>query len=403
MKITDVELYPLRLRPHAGDEATGFRLLEAEGRALTAEQLAARRYGPPETVIVRLLTDAGVSGLGEGATLPHYFNLPLGGLIDWVKRLAKPLVGSNPLDLIRIHRIIDQVAGLGPPGCHPARAAIDMAVHDILGKVHGCPVHELLGGARRTSLELQTQMHAYTPEQQVAVCRYYLERGFRALKVKIGGRLRMEGYSKVGFDIEAAKLAAVVAALPADIAIDADANQAFGNAKLAAHLVERVLRAAFHPNLALEQPLRHLDLCGHAYLRRVLPVPVVLDESVVSPEAMLQIVRLEAADRIVLKINRVGGLWPARKIVAICEAAEIGISLDTMPFSLLGDTALCHLGATIRDPHPADVEGHTYFESNPFVGGITLSNGRAHLPDTPGLGIELDEDRLRPLLIPGLA
>jgi L-alanine-DL-glutamate epimerase-like enolase superfamily enzyme len=76
---------------------------------------------------------------------------------------------------------------------------------------------------------------------------------------------------------------------------------------------------------------------------------------------MLQIVKHDAADRIVLKFSRVGGLTPALKIINICEAAWIGVSLDTMPFTKLGDTANCHLAAAIRDPYPIDVEGHQWF------------------------------------------
>ena len=77
------------------------------GRLLTAAQLAERRYAPPETALVRLRTDDGVTGLGEGATLPHYFNQPLGGLIDWLERLRPTLIGVDPLDLVGVHRAMD--------------------------------------------------------------------------------------------------------------------------------------------------------------------------------------------------------------------------------------------------------------------------------------------------------
>jgi len=113
----------------------------------------------------------------------------------------------------------------------------------------------------------------------------------------------------------------------------------------------------------------------------------------------LQIAKAEAADRIVLKINRVGGFWFARKIVDICEATSIGISLDTMPFTKLGDTAQCHLAATIRDPYPVDAEGHTWFAATPFTGGIEIKGGKAVLPKKAGLGVELDEKLIREMMI----
>jgi L-alanine-DL-glutamate epimerase-like enolase superfamily enzyme len=65
----------------------------------------------------------------------------------------------------------------------------------------------------------------------------------------------------------------------------------------------------------------------------------------------------------------------------------------------LGDTAMCHLAATVRDPYPVDAEGHLWFESTPFAGGLTLKEGKAILPNRPGLGVELDEEQLESMLV----
>ena len=311
-------------------------------------------------------------------------------MIDWLQRFRKALIGSDPLNIAEVHKSMEIVASIGVPGCRPAQAAVDMAVHDIAGKAFGCPVHALLGGAYRTELELQTQMHGHTVEQLLGVCRHYIERGFSALKLKIGSVLRKDGFSHDVFDQEARKVAGVMARLPPHIQVDVDANQGLASPKMAIALFEQVRRIAFHPNMAIEQPLHHLDLAGHALIRRALPFPVVLDEAVTSPAAMLQIIRMGAADRIVLKPNRVGGLWPARKIIDMCEANGIGISLDTMPFTLLGDTMLCHLGATIRRHHPLDAQGHTFFTGTPFTGGIRLEGGRARILAGNGFGVEVD-------------
>ena len=394
MKITAIDFFPLRLAIGAPGSPLGTDSPIEEQRNASAETLAAQRYTPPETVFVRIGTDDGVEGFGDGATLPHYLGHGVGSMLDWLKRFRKALIGFDPLNVAGIHRQMETAASIGVPGCRPAQAAIDMAIYDLAGKAHGCPVYELLGGAIRTELELQTQMHGHSVEQLLGVCEHYIAKGFTGLKLKIGGKIRREGYSKAAIDEEADKIVGVAARLPAEIQVDVDANQALGNPKIAVGVFERVLREAFHPNLSIEQPLHHLDLAGHALIRRMLPFPMILDESVTSPVAMMQIVRQQAADRIVLKPNRVGGLWPARKIISICEANGIGISLDTMPFTLLGDTMLCHLGATIRTHFPLDGEGHTFFSETPFSGGVKLSGGRAWIPDAPGFGVEVDEDQL---------
>lgn len=393
MKIVSIDFFPLHLEApsDAGTDASA-----EEQATFTPEMLAARRYAPPETALVIVRTDDGREGYGDGATLPHYLGHGIGSMLDWLGRFRGVLIGEDPLNIAGIHHLMEAVASIGVPGCRPAQAAIDMAIYDLAGKVHGCPVFELLGGSYRQELELQTQMHGHTVDQLLGVCNYYVERGFTGLKLKIGSQLRQHGYSKALFDADADKVAGVMARLPPHIQVDVDANQGIMNAKMAVAMFERVRREAFHPNMAIEQPLHHLDLAGHAQIRAMLPFPVVLDEAVTSPTAMLQIIRMGAADRIVLKPNRVGGLWPARRIVDMCEANGIGVSLDTMPFTLLGDTMLCHLGATIKHHFPLDAQGHTFFAGTPFSGGVRIENGRAHLGNAPGFGVEVD-----PSLLPG--
>ena len=391
MKIVAIDFLPLKLNApaDAGTDASA-----DEQATFTPEMLAARRYAPPETVFVRIRTDNGTEGYGDGATLPHYLGHGIGSMLDWLGRFRRVLVGEDPLNIAGIHHRMESVASIGVPGCRPAQAAIDMAIYDLSGKIFGCPVYELLGGSYRQELELQTQMHGHTVDQLLGVCNHYVTRGFTGLKLKIGSQLRQHGYSKVLFDADADKVAGVMARLPHHIQVDVDANQGIMNAKMAVAMFERVRREAFHPNMAIEQPLHHLDLKGHAQIRKMLPFPVVLDEAVTSPTAMLQIVRMEAADRIVLKPNRVGGLWPARRIIEICEANGIGVSLDTMPFTLLGDTMLCHLGATIKRHFPLDAQGHTFFAGSPFSGGVKIDNGRAHLSNAPGFGVAVDPELL---------
>lgn len=384
MKITKIEKFPLALNP----VKVGYRKQD--------EISALARVN---TIIIRINTDKEISGLGEAATIPSYFNQTLGTLKDWLEAYEKVLVGEDPSNIIKIHQKMDLVSGEKAPGCHPARAAIDMAIYDLLGKKYNCPVYEVLGGAYRKEFELLTNLYQETVEDKVEAALKYVEKGFRGLKVKVGDSLIMNGFSLDNFKHEKEKLIGTLEAVPSDIYIDADSNQSWSNAKITVNIVEDILQDKFYPNLSIEQPLHHLDIKGHSYLRNVLKVPLILDESVVSPEIMLQIARNDAADRIVLKINRVGGFWKARKIVNICEANSIGISFDTMPFTKLGDTAMCHLAAIVRDPYPVDAEGHLWFETTPFKKGITINNGKAILPAGPGLGVEIDEEKLEELMI----
>jgi L-alanine-DL-glutamate epimerase-like enolase superfamily enzyme len=386
MKITNVELFPIRMTAVKPDW----------------HRNPAPYVLPNATVIVRITTDEGVQGLGEAATGPAYFNQTMGTLLDWLRSYAKALAGADPLNIAHAHRIMDRVSGEFPSGCQPARAGIDLALHDIVGRAQGRPVYEVLGGAYQTEFDMLTNLYELAPEAKGKAASEYAAMGFRGLKVKVGTTTREKGVNGETLAWESAKRMAALEAVPEIVQVDADANQSWRSPKVVVTVLEKILRDKFRPNLSIEQPVHHLDLAGHRFIRNALPVPVIVDEAVVSPQAMLQIVKEEAADRIVLKFNRVGGLFIAKKIAAICEAAAIGISLDTMPFTRLGDTAACHLAATLRDPYPVDAEGHLWFEDTPFRGGLEIAGGKASIGLAPGFGVEIDEAKLAKMLIGGL-
>ena len=385
MKIKNIDKFPISLR----STKVGYRK-EDKSSSVWAS-------GVP-SIIIRVTTDEGISGLGEATTMTWYFNETQEGMMKLLQSYEEVLVGEDPFNVTGAHSRMDLVTGEDAPGCHSARAAVDMALYDIIGKAQNRPVYEVLGGAYRTEFEMLTNLYEDTPEEKAKACQESVRKGFRGLKIKVGDILLTRGWSIENLRKEKDKLIAALEAVPPDIYIDADANQSWQSAKIAANIVEDLLQDKYYPNLSLEQPLHYLDISGHSYLRRSVKVPIILDESVLSPEAMLQIAKNDAADRIVLKLNRVGGFWPARKVINIAEAASMGISVDTMPFTKLGDTANCHLAATIKDPYPVDAEGHLWFETTPLKGGIEIKNGRAILSKAPGLGMELDEELLRSMI-----
>lgn len=349
------------------------------------------------SVIIRMNTDKGVFGIGEGTSQLWYLGETLEHLIKLIELFEQKLIGEDPTNINRLHEIMNRTAAGGAPASRSAFLAIDMAAFDIIGKVQQRPVYDILGGAYRTEFELLTNLYHKSTESMAKACKKYVNKGFRGLKIKVGDELLNKGWSLQTFNEEVNKLLAALEATPNDIYIDADANQAWKSPKLTVNTVQRKLNE--FTNLSIEQPLQYFDISGHSYVRKSIDCPVILDESVLSPEMMIEIVKSEAADRIVLKLNRVGGFWPSRKIMDIAEATSIRISIDTNPFTKIGDTASCHLAATVKDPYPVDAEGHLsfleIFDPDPIQGGIEIKEGRAILPDAPGLGIELDEEKLK--------
>jgi L-alanine-DL-glutamate epimerase-like enolase superfamily enzyme len=340
---------------------------------------------------------SGLSGLGEAAANPAEDARTLSTLIDWLKIYEAAIAGADALNINVLHQMMDRASGQHPPGCQAARAAIDMAVHDLIAKVRGCPVHEILGGAYRTEMQVTARISGRTAEDIAVAARSHVEMGYRGLTIGLGSDVLPPALSIADLEERYQHVLAALEAVGTDISIDADANQSLGNPALVSRLFEKFLAKRFCANLALQQPLNRFDLLGHAALREKLPIPIVLTESVVSAEAMIQIERLGAADRIGLSLERVGGLSNAMRVADICEAAAIGISPAVTSFTGIGAAAGFHLAAALHDPYPVDAIDYQKTSDTLTTGGPEIENGHVTLRNAPGLGIEIDEDMLHAL------
>lgn len=126
MKITRIEKFPLNLKI----VKTGYRRKDDLNAMVS-------------TIIIRVNTDKDISGLGEAATTRSYFNQTIGTMQDWLVAYEQVLIGEDPRDIIKIHHKMDLVSGERAPGCHPTRAAIDMAIYDIIGKIYSFCIYRI--------------------------------------------------------------------------------------------------------------------------------------------------------------------------------------------------------------------------------------------------------------------
>jgi L-alanine-DL-glutamate epimerase-like enolase superfamily enzyme len=345
----------------------------------------------PPSFLVKVTAENGDYGVGEISSQQWYLGETPDQIAELVAIYDGALRGQNATNIAFCQFKMEEAFGGGMPGARGARSGVDMALHDLVAKHRDIPVYELIGGGLRTKFEMLTNLYHKTPDEMAEGCREYVGRGFKGLKIKVGDEMLSKGWTRANFLSELDKLQAAIEATPRDVYIDADANQGW----LSANWTVSALRQ-FEGcnNLSIEQPLGHADLTGHAHVRARAGVPVILDESVWSPEAVLQIARHQAGDRIVLKLNRLGGFSEAVKAIHICDAAAIGVSVDTNPYTLVGDTACCHVATVPKVAYPVDCEGHVSFldwgEEKFITGGITIRDGKAYLPDGPGLGVDID-------------
>ncbi|HXU60017.1 MAG TPA: mandelate racemase/muconate lactonizing enzyme family protein [Verrucomicrobiae bacterium] len=349
----------------------------------------------PPSFVIKVTAENGDYGVGEATSQTWYLGETAAHIEACVGLYDRALRGQDPRNFAQAHRLMEAQVSGGMPGGRGARSGVDMAIYDLAGKSLGVPVHALLGGAYRTEFELLTNLYHKTPEAMAAASDKFVKQGFKGLKIKVGDVVLAKGWNRDNLESELAKLKAALEVVPSNVYIDADANQGWLSAKWTVSVLRRF---AGFDNLSIEQPLPYADLEGAAFVRAHAKVPVILDESVWSPEALMQIVRMGACDRMVMKLNRIGGFFPALQAISICESAGIGVSMDTNPYTMLGDTAVCHIAAVAKTPYPVDCEGHVSFldmgEHNPFRGGITFDGALARLPAAAGLGVDVDWDML---------
>jgi len=331
-------------------------------------------------VLLRLTTEDGIEGWGEAAPW-EVFSGTAEGVAAALDVHLRPLVLGAPAGRIDALMARCERALFAHP---EAKAALEMALYDILGKRLGAPVHALLGGAVRMAIPMSFSLANPDTEADVAAAQALIaSNGIRIFKVKTG-------FSTHAEDVR--RLTRFRATLPEDIDLRVDYNQG-----LDPWDAIRTLRdiEAFRPTF-IEQPVPRDQRAAMAAITSALDTPVMADESVFSPTEMLEAARLRIADIVSIKLMKSGGIGPARKISAIAEAAgmpcyggtlfEGGIAL-TAATHFIASTANVSLGCEFYTPRFAFIEDIA-------VPKLPVEQGAVMVPEGPGLGIGIDEAAL---------
>ncbi len=320
-----------------------------------------------------------------------------GGLTGYAESVAgdEPYYNEETNETVR-HMIRDHLGPrlIGQPITHPdqvlplfsqvrgnrmAKAALEMAVWDLYGRVHNAPIRELLGGTRdRVPVGVSIGIQP-TPADLVAQATRFYAEGYRRLKIKI----------RPGLDLE--PLRAVREALP-DAPMMADANSSYA---LEAASVFQEMDAL--DLLMVEQPLAEDDLVDHAALQSLIKTPVCLDESIRTHEDAEKAFRIGACRIINIKLGRVGGFSEARQIHDAARRAGHPVWCGGMLESGIGRAANLHITTLPGFTLPGDTSGSDrYWDEDlvdpPFVLG---SDGTMAVPGGPGLGVVPDPRRLK--------
>lgn len=342
---------------------------------------------PSIRVLVKVSAD-GVHGWGEATPVPAWTYETAESIVTTIDRYLAPAIIGRPvwnLDAVTtaFDRAINRGLSIGAP---LAKCAVDVALHDLLGRAAGVPVGVLWGQRRSEEVQLAWIVSGQTAEEVAECVAEGRDAGYRAFKVKIG--LHSE-------EDDLAVVAAVRDAAP-DAPLWVDANQAY-TCDIALRLAARLLDLGV---TAFEQPLPANDLAGLRRMRDSSPLPVALDESLRHPTDLATLVRLGAVDVAIAKVQRTGGLTLSRRLCQLAEDCGVRLMGSGLTDSDLGLAASLHLFAAHGITGPVDLNGRQFI-SSPYATGTTvkITDGVAHVPTGPGLGVEVDESVVRDLAV----
>lgn len=369
VKIDRIEIFPLRY-PMTGyfKFFTGPR--GSSGRA---------------AVVVKITADDGTVGWGESIPIAKWSYETLETATIALRDYYAPqLIGCDPTDIDGAHEVMDQaVAPSFTTGMPIARAGIDLALHDVTGKLTGQSLAQLWGRPPGGPITLSWTVNVQALDDVEALVAEGRARGYRNFNIKVG--------PDPTFDVQLAQL--IRRAAPEGF-LWADANGGYS--------LEAALEAA--PKLAdagvdvLEAPLRPNRISGYQALRRQGALPILMDEGVVTPTDLEEFHKLGMLDGMAMKPSRCGGLRSNRRQIEYClqhDLIWLGSGLTDPDISLAASLALY---AAYGLSKPAALNGPQFLTASPLAQPLRIERDQAYPPDGPGLGIEVNEEAVRRLM-----
>lgn len=323
------------------------------------------------TMLIQVKTDAGISGLGEGSPMEIITGETIDTTLAAAEEIKKLVLGRDPFDLQGLHELIDERFPHNPS----ARAAFDMALYDLCARSQNLPLYKYLG-AQRSAVENDVTLAIDSLDTMVAKAKEHAAKGYSILKVKVGGTEEQ--------DVQT--VAAIRKAVGSSMRIFADANQGWTK-ETAPRIINQL---APYDLLFVEQPVPRHDREGLAEVRAKAKLPIMADESVFDVSDAQQVLGLQAADYINIKLMKCGGIFNALRINALCEDAGVKCVTGCMMDTSIGITAAASFSAAAENVVFTDLDSLSHIKDPGLPQGAVQVGSKLVLPDRPGLGIDLE-------------
>ena len=332
--------------------------------------------------IVRITGDNGVTGVGEASFTDVWSGERQSASKEVIENVLIPAI--MPLDLFDVRRVVAAM-DKAVYGHLSSKAAVEMAVLDLVARTLGVPLYRLLGGRVRDKIPLKFSVSAINGEPLLDIVEFALEHGIRTVKVKVG----------TGMERDLDRLETVRRAFGDKIRIAVDANNAWRLDEAKA-MLERM--EPYNP-LFIEQPLARDDIAGFRELRRMTSRPIVMDESVFTVDQAWRALKEDAVDIVSVYPNKNGGVLKTQQILALTGAAKkIGLLGSNLELGV-GSAVMAHVGVSNENiddlTYPSDIIGPFYHKDDIITKPLPCEDGCISVPESPGIGVDIDEEKLR--------
>lgn len=334
------------------------------------------RFDVLDATFVKLETDEGITGWGEGTPWGHTYVPAHGpGIRAGIETMAPAILGQNPRAIDHVERAMD----LCLPGHLYAKAPIDMACWDIASQAAGLSIADMLGGRDDEGTWIASSVSSGEPDYMLEIIRSYRALGYKVHSAKVGGDIQRD----------VARIRHLEENRLPDERILYDVNRAWTRREAAI-----VMNATADLGITVEQPGESLD--DIAAIRRTTTTPISVDESLVTLQDAARIARDGLAEVLNLKLNRVGGLTKARRIRDLALAHGIQLYVMATGGSVLADTEAAHMAQTVPQEFRLGAWACQDMLTVDVAPGRGARNqgGMLTVGDAPGLGVAPNEDAL---------
>lgn len=360
--VSGIELFPIRI-------------------PIESEQLSFGRVDTMHFVLVRLREASGVDGWGEAAILqgPYWSAESQESVFYTIGRYLSPLIlGKEIRTAFEAQRLMESVRGNSF-----AKAAIEMALMDIEGKITGRSVASMLGGARREKLLVSWTLAANDAAKDCARAEEMISRGWKILKVKVGS---------LPIEDEISRVRRIFRCVEGRAGLRIDANQGW-DMKQALRAFEELDSLGLD---FIEQPLKKGDFEGLAKLASAYSTPLMADESAESPEDVALIAKNRCASVISYKIEKSGGFSNSAKMERIAFENGLEGYMGCMIETGIGNAAYAAFASCVRKlSYGTELFGPLRLSDDVASSALEYDDGHLRLSDAPGLGISVDMDKVR--------